>query len=59
MRRPARDVTFDTLTASVGVAIAAYCALGHLCDLIEAKARNPVNLLRLNAPIRGSGQTTS
>ena len=59
VQRPARDVAFDTLTASVGAAIAAYRALGNLCDLVEAKAPNPISLLRLNAPAPGSVQTTS
>ncbi len=51
--------TFGTLCSSIGTAIAAYRALGNLCDLVQAKAPNPISLLRLNAPARGSVQTTS
>ena len=40
-----RDATFDTLTASVGAAIAADRTLGGLCDWVEAEAPRPVDLL--------------
>ena len=40
----ARDMTFDTLTASIGVAIAADRTLGGLCDWVEAEAPRPVDL---------------
>jgi len=39
-----RDATFDTLTASIGTAIAADRTLGGLCDWIEAEAPRPVDL---------------
>lgn len=39
-----RDAAFDTLCASIGVAIAADRTLGGLCDWIEAEAPRPVDL---------------
>lgn len=45
----ARDATFDTLTASIGTALAADRTLGGLCDWIEAEAPRPVDL-----PIEGA-----
>lgn len=45
----ARDATFDTLTASIGTAIAADRTLGGLCDWIEAEAPRPVDL-----PVEGA-----
>jgi hypothetical protein len=45
----ARDVAFDTLTASIGAAIAADRTLGGLCDWVEAEAPRPVDL-----PIEGA-----
>ena len=39
-----RDATFDTLTASIGAAIAADRTLGGLCDWVEAEAPRPVDL---------------
>ena len=45
----ARDAAFDTLTASIGAAIAADRTLGSLCDWIEAEAPRPVDL-----PIEGA-----
>mgnify|MGYP001087614176 FL=1 len=45
----ARDVAFDTLTASIGTAIAADRTLGGLCDWVEAEAPRPVDL-----PIEGA-----
>ena len=44
-----RDAAFDTLTASVGAAIAADRTLGGLCDWIEAEAPRPVDL-----PVEGA-----
>ncbi|NJS39835.1 MAG: acyl-CoA transferase [Rhodobacteraceae bacterium] len=44
-----RDVTFDTLCASIGTAIAADRTLGGLCDWIEAEAPRPVDL-----PVEGA-----
>jgi len=44
-----RDTTFDTLTASVGAAIAADRTLGGLCDWVEAEAPRPVDL-----PVEGA-----
>lgn len=43
-----RDVTFDTLCASIGAAIATDRTLGGLCDWIEVAAPQPVDL-----PIEG------
>jgi len=40
----ARDTSFDTLAASIGVAIAADRTLGGLCDWVEAEAPRPVDL---------------
>jgi len=40
----ARDTDFDTLTASIGAAIAADRTLGGLCDWVEAEAPRPVDL---------------
>jgi len=40
----ARDAAFDTLTASIGTAIAADRTLGGLCDWVEAEAPRPVDL---------------
>ena len=45
----ARDVAFDTLTASIGAAFAADRTLGGLCDWIEAEAPRPVDL-----PVEGA-----
>jgi len=45
----ARDATFDTLTASIGAALAADRTLGGLCDWVEAEAPRPVDL-----PIEGA-----
>jgi hypothetical protein len=45
----ARDVAFDTLTASIGAAISADRTLGGLCDWIEAEAPRPVDL-----PVEGA-----
>src|SRR6056297_970637 len=39
-----RDAAFDTLTASVGAALAADRTLGGLCDWVEAEAPRPVDL---------------
>ena len=39
-----RYTTFDTMTASIGAAIAADRTLGGLCDWIEAEAPRPVDL---------------
>jgi hypothetical protein len=39
-----RDSSFDTLTASIGAAVAADRALGGLCDWVEAEAPRPVDL---------------
>jgi len=44
-----RDAAFDTLTASVGAAIAADRTLGGLCDWVEADAPRPVDL-----PVEGA-----
>ena len=43
-----RDITFDTLCASLAFAIAADRTLGGLCDWVEAEAPRPVDL-----PIEG------
>ena len=40
----ARDATFDTLCASIGVALSADRTLGGLCDWVEAEAPRPVDL---------------
>jgi len=45
----ARDAAFDTLTASIGAAIAADRTLGSLCDWVEAEAPRPVDL-----PVEGA-----
>ena len=39
-----RDAAFDTLTASIGAAIAADRTLGGLCDWVEPEAPRPVDL---------------
>ena len=39
-----RDAAFDTLTASVGAALAADRTLGGLCDWVEAEAPRPGDL---------------
>ena len=44
-----RDATFDTLTSSIGAALAADRTLGGLCDWIEAEAPRPVDL-----PVEGA-----
>jgi len=44
-----RDAAFDTLCASIGVAIAADRTLGGLCDWVEAEAPRPVDL-----PVEGA-----
>ena len=44
-----RDVLFDALTASIGVALAVDRTLGGLCDWVEAEAPEPVDL-----PIEGA-----
>ena len=44
-----RDAMFDSLTASIGTALAADRTLGGLCDWIEAEAPEPVDL-----PIEGA-----
>ncbi|CUH40194.1 hypothetical protein JSE7799_02924 [Jannaschia seosinensis] len=45
----ARDEAFDTLTASIGAAIAADRTLGGLCDWVEAEAPRSVDL-----PVEGA-----
>jgi hypothetical protein len=47
----ARDAAFDTLTASVGSALAADRTLGGLCDWVESEAPRPVDL-----PIEGAAR---
>ena len=44
-----RDITFDTLCASIGTTLAADRTLGGLCDWLEAEAPVPVDL-----PIEGA-----
>jgi hypothetical protein len=44
-----RDVLFDTLTASIGTVLAADRTLGGLCEWVEAKAPQPVDL-----PVEGA-----
>ncbi len=44
-----RDAAFDTLTASIGSALASDRTLGGLCDWIEAEAPRPVDL-----PVEGA-----
>jgi hypothetical protein len=44
-----RDAAFDTLTASIGAALAADRALGALCDWVEAEPPRPVDL-----PVEGA-----
>lgn len=39
-----RDTAFDTLSASIGIALAADRTLGGLCDWVEAEAPRPVDL---------------
>jgi hypothetical protein len=46
---PDRDVLFDTLTASIGTVLAADRTLGGLCEWVEAKAPQPVDL-----PVEGA-----
>lgn len=43
------DAAFDTLTASIGAAIASDRTLGGLCDWVEAEAPGPVDL-----PVEGA-----
>jgi hypothetical protein len=50
---------FDTRCASIGAIIATDRTLGGLCDFVEANAPNPINLVRLKAPVPDSGRTTS
>ena len=45
----ARDAAFDTLTASIGAALAADRTLGGLCDWVEAEAPRSVDL-----PVEGA-----
>ncbi|KGL00044.1 hypothetical protein [Thalassobacter sp. 16PALIMAR09] len=45
----ARDAAFDTLSASIGKALADDRTLGGLCDWIEAEAPQPVDL-----PVEGA-----
>lgn len=45
----ARDTSFDTLSASIGAAIAADRTLGGLCDWVETEAPRPVDL-----PVEGA-----
>ena len=40
----ARDTAFDTLTVSIGTALAGDRTLGGLCDWVEAEAPQPVDL---------------
>ena len=54
-RRSCRAPTvtpFDTLTASIGAALAADRTLGGLCDWVEAEAPRPVDLL----PVEGAAE---
>jgi hypothetical protein len=44
-----RDTAFDTLTASIGTALASDRTLGGLCDWVEAEAPRPVDL-----PVEGA-----
>ena len=44
-----RDAMFDTLTASIGTALAADRTLGGRCDWVEAEAPRPVDL-----PVEGA-----
>jgi hypothetical protein len=44
-----RDAAFDTLIASIGVAIATDRTLGGLCDWVEAEAPRPIDL-----PVEGA-----
>ena len=44
-----RDAAFDTLTASIGAALAADRTLGGLCDWVEAEAPRTVDL-----PVEGA-----
>ena len=44
-----RDAAFDTLTASIGAALAANRTLGGVCDWVEAEAPQPVDL-----PVEGA-----
>jgi hypothetical protein len=44
-----RDTAFDTLTASIGAAIAVDRTLDGLCDWVEAEAPRPVDL-----PVEGA-----
>jgi hypothetical protein len=45
----ARDAAFDTLTTSIGTALAADRTLGGFCDWVEAEAPRPVDL-----PVEGA-----
>ena len=42
-----RDTAFDTLTASIGAAIAADRTLGGLCDWVEAEAPRPLPVIEV------------
>ena len=44
-----RDAAFDTLSASIGTAIATDRTLGGLCDWVQAEAPRPVDL-----PVEGA-----
>ena len=44
-----RDIAFDTLTASIGAALATDRTLGGLCDWVEPEAPRPVDL-----PVEGA-----
>ena len=46
----ARDTAFDTLTASIGTALAADRTLGGLCDWVEAEAPRLIDLPVEGAP---------
>ena len=45
----ARDANFDTMTASIGAALAADRTLGGQCDWVEAEAPRPLDL-----PVEGA-----
>lgn len=45
----ARDIAFDTLTVSIGTALATDRTLGGLCEWVEAEAPQPVDL-----PVEGA-----
>lgn len=46
---PDRDAGYDTLSASIGAALAVDRTLGGLCDWIEAEAPRPIDL-----PVEGA-----